>query len=104
MNWQALRYADLEDSGCIADVNQGMAGLLQANPDISAAECSELILGRRDHSLFLSMWMCLFHDVELTTESWSKRKRDSQAVEGFLKLQGVAPCPHTWLDVLDSAE
>ena len=71
-------------------------------PDISAADVSEFVLGRRDHALFVSMWACLFGEVEQAHPSSEERNHilklltspeAAAKVAAFQNEHGVPPCP-----------
>ena len=70
-------------------------------PGISAADASGFVLGRRDHALFVSMWACLFGEVEQALSSEErgdvmKRLESPEAaalVAAFQIEHGVPPCP-----------
>ena len=70
-------------------------------PDCSAAEASDMITGRPDQALLLSMWACLFGDVEA---KWPQELDDilkflrgprcSVALQQFKTAnKDVTPCP-----------
>ena len=111
LDWGAVTYEALEASGCVVDVNEAMAGLVSVQGDVSAGDASELLLGRRDQAVFVSMWLCLFHDVQLAVQDWTKHKKDlllkslrgqaaMDACQNFHVAHGVAPCPFTLLGLL----
>ena len=52
-------------------------------PDLSGRELSEMLLGRPDHALLLSMWACLWGEVVVKDGSSAK-------VEEALSQEGVA--------------
>ena len=77
---------------------------LEAFPvKMCAADASDLVFGRPDRALFLSMWSCLFSDKSLESlpekekaavEQWLSSPEASIAVQGYKVLsRGIAPCP-----------
>ena len=76
-------------------------------PTLYAADASDMVLGRRDWGLFLSLWGCLFHEAG---ELWPKRKDDmlralsskqsGDAIRRFREIHGIAPCPTVLVSIL----
>ena len=77
---------------------------LEAFPaKMCAANASNLVFGRPDRALFLSLWSCLFSDKSLeklkehqqaAVEQWLSSPEAAIAVQGFKGLsKGIAPCP-----------
>ena len=100
--WAALPYAFLDSVHAVADVKENVKPLSALTPDMSAAEVSEFVLGRRDHALFVSMWACLFGEVEQAHPSSEERNRilkllkspeAAAKVAAFQNEHGVPPCP-----------
>ena len=98
LRWQDVAYAALDEAGSVADASRTLAKLTEA----SAAEVSDLVLGRRDHALFVSMWACCFSEVETTWDDDGVRKRmlellksprAADLVGAFRREHGVPPCP-----------
>ena len=86
----------------MADAKEKVKPLTDLEPDISAADVSEFVLGRRDHALFVSMWACLLGEVEQAHPSSEERTRilkllnspeAAAKVAAFQNEHGVPPCP-----------
>ena len=108
LDWGAIKYCDLESVGAIADVHQEVKSLCAKDQSASCAEVSDIVFGRRDHALFVSMWACAFREAQHSGKSASRKARspdelqnilrflasDSslQLVEAFRVRHGVAPC------------
>ena len=70
---------------------------------MSASDASDLVFGRPDRALFLSMWNCLFTDKYLESltgketaavEQWLSSPEAAIAVQGYKVMsKGIAPCP-----------
>ena len=71
--WAALPYVFLDTVYAVADAKENVKPLTDLAPGISAADASEFVLGRRDHALFVSMWACLFGEVEQAHPSSEER-------------------------------
>ena len=77
----------------------------------SVADASDMVCGRRDHGVFLSMWACLFGEV---AKLWPDRLNDMkrllsseqcvQILAAFKARHGVAPCPVTLMRELLARE
>ena len=100
--WAALPYAFLDSVHAVADAKENVKPLAALTPDMSAAEVSEFVLGRRDHALFVSMWACLFGEVEQAHPSSEQRDNvlklstspeAAVQVPAFQKEHGVPQCP-----------
>ena len=67
--WAALPYVLVDTVHAVADAKEKVKPLTDLVPGISAADASGFVLGRRDHALFVSMWACLFGEVEQALSS-----------------------------------
>ena len=103
LDWSSIQYSELEFAGTIADVHQVVNHIVSGDPNATCADVSELILGRRDHALYVSMWACSFNDVTNMEQARSPKQRERiidflesaesrQLVEAFRGKHGVAPC------------
>ena len=100
--WVALPYVFLDTVHAVADAKENVKPLTDLAPGISAADASGFVLGRRDRALFVSMWACLFGEVEQAHPSSEERnyvlkllKSPEAAVQvaAFQNEHGVPPCP-----------
>ena len=100
--WDAVLYVLLDTVHAVADAKEKVKPLTDLVPGISAADASGFVLGRRDHALFVSMWACLFGEVEQAHPSSEerdyvlKRLKSPEAaalVAAFQIEHGVPPCP-----------
>ena len=84
---------------------------LEAFPaKMCATDASNLVFGRPDRALFLSMWSCLFSDKSLeklpeqqqaAVEQWLSSPEASIAVQGYKVLsKGIAPCPAVLINTM----
>ena len=84
---------------------------LEAFPaKMCATDASNLVFGRPDRALFLSMWSCLFSDKSLESlpeqqqaavEQWLSSPEASIAVQGYKVLsKGIAPCPAVLINTM----
>jgi serine/threonine protein kinase len=84
------------------------AGYMRAFPDdFTAGLASDMICGRRDRSLLISMYACLFHEAE---KLWCNRHDEilqvlassecAEAVYTFQRKHGFPPCPTVLLKAL----
>ena len=100
--WDAVPYAFLDSVHAVADAKENVKPLTALTPNMSAAEVSEFVLGRGDHALFVSMWACLFGEVEQAHPKGEERSRilkllkspeAAAKVAAFQNEHGVPPCP-----------
>ena len=84
--WAALPYVLLDTVHAVADAKEKVKPLTGLAPDMSAADVSEFVLGRRDHALFVSMWACLFGEVEQA----HRRKNERNGVLKLLRSPEAA--------------
>ena len=93
----------------VAYANENVKPLTDLLPGISAADAGELVLGRRDQALFVSMWACLFGEVEQVHPSIEERNhalkllKSPEAVVQVAAFQNehrVPPCPLTLVRLL----
>lgn len=93
VDWAAVTMADVKDM--VPD----QSDVLDCFPaSMPASAASDLVLGRRDRAMFLSMWACLFHDKSIAQTDPLLKMLGSPAAEDVVrayKVQsgGVAPCP-----------
>ena len=84
---------------------------LEAFPaKMCATDASNLVFGRPDRALFLSMWSCLFSDNSLdklpeqeqaAVEQWLSSPDAAIAVHGYKVLsKGIAPCPAVLINTM----
>ena len=112
MCWQSFNFQAIEEAGIVADV-QGKAQLDIANcypaGCLKASDISELLLGRVDHALFVSMWACLFSDVEKSRKDDDEAKRliellsgprSAQVLASFIEKHKIPPCPEVLAKLL----
>ena len=112
MCWQSFNFQAIEEAGIVADV-KGKAQLDIANcypPGcLKASDISELLLGRVDHALFVSMWACLFSDVEKSRKDDDEAKRliellsgprSAQVLASFIEKHKIPPCPEVLAQLL----
>ena len=99
--WDAVPYVLLDTVHAVADAKEKVKPLTDLAPGISAADASGFVLGRRDHALCVSMWACLFGEVEQALSSEERdhvlmRLKSPEAaalVAAFQNEHGVPPCP-----------
>ena len=72
-------------------------------------DLSDLLLGREDHALFVSMWACLFSEVSRKATDGETQTRildvlrspsASDFLDAFLLRHGVPPCPEVLVTLL----
>ena len=101
--WDDMPYVLLDTVHAVADAKEKVKPLTDLVPGISAADASGFVLGRRDHALFVSMWACLFGEVEQALSSEERERDDvlkrlkspeaAALVAAFQIEHGVPPCP-----------
>ena len=90
----------------MADVSGNAAkAIASACGRMNAAEVSDLLLGRQDHALFVSMWACCFSEVERIADKTSvlnmlESPRAAEVLDAFLLEHGVPPCPRVLVRLL----
>ena len=73
-------------------------------PDLCRQDLSELLLGRPDHALLVSMWACLFAEVTMTRGSRDKVRQAlaqvslADEVAEYKREHGVPPHPKNLID------
>ena len=114
--WNELNFSALEEAGAVADVNGKAANDIvdACGGTVIASEVSDLVLGRPDHALFVSMWACLFTEVaQRNTDSETRGRileslsspRAAEVLDAFLlEHGGVPPCPHVLVRLLLAPE
>ena len=105
-----MTYDAIEESGAVADVDQkAQTDIRDACGRMTAGDISELLLARQDQALFVSMWACLFSEVDGHGRDDTTRRRilgllgDPRAAEvldAFVLEHGVAPCPEVLVRLL----
>ena len=94
----------------MADVDQkAQIDIRDACGGITAGDISELLLARQDQALFVSMWACLFSEVDGHGRDDETRHRilgllgsprAAEVLDAFVLERGVAPCPEVLVRLL----
>ena len=72
-------------------------------PDLCGQDLSELLLGRPDHALLVSMWAC-YREVRMTTDSRDKVRQAlaqvdlAEEVAEYTREHGVPPRPQNLIN------
>lgn len=84
----------------IQDLEPDMGGYLSDFGSLTSGEASDMVFGRPDRGLFISMWGCLFHEVETR---WPKdldeilrllgSPRAAAALQEHVAVHSHPPCP-----------
>ena len=109
-DWGSVTYDAIEESGAVADVDQkAQTDIRDACGGITAGDISELLLARQDQALFVSMWACLFSEVDGPGRDEETRQRivgllgsprAAEVLDAFVLEHGVAPCPKVLVRLL----
>ena len=109
-DWGSVTYDAIEESGAVADVERrAQIDIKDSCGEISAEDISELLLGRHDQALFVSMWACLFSEVggHGRVDATKARiigllgsPRAEEVLDAFLQEHGVPPCPEVLVRLL----
>ena len=109
-DWGSVTYDAMEESGAVADVDQkAQTDIRDACGRITAGDISELLLARQDQALFVSMWACLFSEVDGPGRDEETRQRivgllgsprAAEVLDAFVLERGVAPCPEVLVRLL----
>ena len=109
-DWGSVTYDAIEESGAVADVDQkAQIDIRDACGGITAGDISELLLARQDQALFVSMWACLFSEVDGHGRDDETRHRilgllgsprAAEVLDAFVLERGVAPCPEVLVRLL----
>ena len=73
-------------------------------PDLCGQDLSELLLGRPDHALLVSMWACLYGEVTMTKGSRDKVRQAlaqvslADEIAEHERVHGVPPHPKNLID------
>ena len=110
LSWDRLDYAAIDGAGAVADVNgKARSDIDSACGNVKASDLSDLLLGREDHALFVSMWACLFSEVaHRATDGETQTRildvlrssRAADVLDAFLLEHGVPPCPEVLVTLL----
>ena len=105
-----MTYDAVEESGAVADVDQkAQIDIRDACGMITAGDISELLLARQDQALLVSMWACLFSEVDGHGRDDETRRRilgllesphAAEVLDAFVLEHGVAPCPELFVRLL----
>ena len=109
--WDSLDYAAIDEAGAVADFNgKARSDIASAcGNHVTASDLSDLLLGREDHALFVSMWACLFSEVaHRATDGETQTRildvlrspRAADVLDAFLLEHGVPPCPEVLVTLL----
>ena len=109
-DWGSVTYDAIEESGAVADVDQkAQTDIRDACGRMTAGDISELLLARQDQALFVSMWACLFSEVDGHGRDDTTRHRilgllgsprAAEVLDAFVLEHGVAPCPEVLVRLL----
>ena len=109
LRWQALEFQAIEEAGVVADVDgKAQKNIAKAcTRRMEASDISELLLGRNDHALFVSMWACLFLEVERRCKQDRERFIEllssplaAEVLDGFIEKHKIPPCPEVFAKAL----
>ena len=109
LRWSEVDYNAIEEAGAVAYVNgKARNDVATACGNIAAADLSELLLGRQDHALFVSMWACLFSEVAQKRDGKTQNRIigllsspcAAEVLDAFLLQHGFPPCPEVLVRLL----
>ena len=114
--WHSFDFRALVTAGTFGiesdaqeQAQRDIANVCNMRGHISASEISDLLLGRTDHALFVTMWACLFSEVENGRYCRKSKERlikllsspsAVKALDAFIEKHKIPPCPEIFAQTL----